>query len=411
MGEDSTSCVSDPGARVHRGFSCDRRSPSRTSARPGPQGPARGAPQSPRGSRRRRRRRSWSERAIIAALARRTPRSWHSSRPACAPDGATLYVTLEPCCHSGHTGPCTARVIAAGVAPRRRGRDRSQPGRRRPRHRAAAPGRHRGAPGRWPTAATQCEALNEAFARFIRSGLPFITYKAAVSLDGKVAAAGGDARWISSPESRRVVHEMRAAADAVMIGAGTVRRDDPLLTVARRRRGRPGARRREPSRRRTARLAARRDRSRDPHARACRDRSTGDTAAALTRARRRGRAGRGRPARPARRARRARPDRDPLRRRADAGRRVADRGSCRPRGAVRGAALVGRGAPDLVALPAGQAVADGVRLSDVEWTAVGPDMLFRGRVAQRKSQETAGEDAVAPSAGSPQTSAHGGIGA
>ncbi len=64
----------------------------------------------------------------------------------------------------------------------------------------------------------RCELLNEPFARFIRQGLPFITFKAAVSLDGKVAAAGGDARWISSPESRRQVHGMRAAADAVMVG-------------------------------------------------------------------------------------------------------------------------------------------------------------------------------------------------
>ena len=76
-----------------------------------------------------------------------------------------------------------------------------------------------------------CEQLNEPFARFIREGLPFITFKAAVSLDGKVAAAGGDARWISSPASRRQVHAMRAAADAVMVGAGTARRDDPRLTA------------------------------------------------------------------------------------------------------------------------------------------------------------------------------------
>ncbi len=143
---------------------------------------------------------------------------------------ATLFVTLEPCCSYGHTGPCTERIIAAGVS-------RVVVGARDPN--PAVDGRGLAALRAAGVEVVvddgdlhrRCLALNEPFARFIREGLPLITFKAAVSLDGKVAAAGGDARWISSPESRRRAHDLRAAADAVMVGAGTVRRDDPRLTA------------------------------------------------------------------------------------------------------------------------------------------------------------------------------------
>ena len=144
--------------------------------------------------------------------------------------GATLFVTLEPCCSYGHTGPCTQRIIAAGVA-------RVVVGARDPN--PAVDGRGLAALRAAGIEVVvddgdlhgRCVALNEPFARFIREGLPFVTFKAAVSLDGKVAAAGGDARWISSPESRRRAHDLRAEADAVMVGAGTVRCDDPRLTA------------------------------------------------------------------------------------------------------------------------------------------------------------------------------------
>ena len=144
--------------------------------------------------------------------------------------GATLFVTLEPCCSTGRTGPCTERIVAAGVS-------RVVAGARDPN--PAVDGRGLAALREAGVEVVvddgdlhaRCLALNEPFARFIREGLPFITFKAAVTLDGKVAAAGGDARWISSPESRRRAHELRAAADAVMVGAGTVRRDDPRLTA------------------------------------------------------------------------------------------------------------------------------------------------------------------------------------
>ncbi len=144
--------------------------------------------------------------------------------------GATLYCTLEPCCHQGRTGPCTEAIIAAGVA-------RVVVGLQDPN-----PLVNGGGIGRLRAAGLEvdlvdgdvrrrAEQQNEAFLHFVDTGLPLLTYKAAVSLDGKVAAADGGARWISSAESRRLVHELRARADAVLVGAGTVRRDDPSLTV------------------------------------------------------------------------------------------------------------------------------------------------------------------------------------
>jgi len=144
--------------------------------------------------------------------------------------GATLYVNLEPCCHQGLTPPCTERIIAEGVGrvvAAMRDPNPEVDGKGFARLREAGVAVSEAA----PDLSHRAEALNEAFTKYVRSGLPFVTFKAAVSLDGKVAAAGGDARWISSSESRRRVHEMRAAADAVMVGAGTVRRDDPRLTV------------------------------------------------------------------------------------------------------------------------------------------------------------------------------------
>jgi diaminohydroxyphosphoribosylaminopyrimidine deaminase/5-amino-6-(5-phosphoribosylamino)uracil reductase len=144
--------------------------------------------------------------------------------------GATLYCTLEPCCHHGRTPPCSEAIVAAGV--RRVVMAMQDPNPLVDGRGAACLG---GAGvsvddggGRW---AGRAREQNAAFIKGVTTGLPRVTLKAAVSLDGKVAAAGGDARWVSGPESRRRVHDMRAVADAVMIGAGTARRDDPLLTV------------------------------------------------------------------------------------------------------------------------------------------------------------------------------------
>lgn len=144
--------------------------------------------------------------------------------------GATLYCTLEPCSHFGQTPPCTTALINAGISravivltdPDRRVNGRGI-------ERLSAAGIVvEVIAGEWEQ---RVREQNAAYLKFKASGLPLVTYKAAVTLDGKVAGVRGDARWISCLESRRVVHEMRAGADAVMIGAGTLRRDDPELTV------------------------------------------------------------------------------------------------------------------------------------------------------------------------------------
>ena len=144
--------------------------------------------------------------------------------------GATLYVTLEPCSHQGLTPPCADAVAAAGVA-------RVVVALRDPDARVDGRGmsilREAGVAvdldqGTW---AARARRQNAPFLKFKRTGLPLVTYKAAVTLDGKVAAGSGDARWISCLDSRRIVHELRSTSDAVMVGAGTVRRDDPELTV------------------------------------------------------------------------------------------------------------------------------------------------------------------------------------
>jgi diaminohydroxyphosphoribosylaminopyrimidine deaminase / 5-amino-6-(5-phosphoribosylamino)uracil reductase len=144
--------------------------------------------------------------------------------------GATLYCTLEPCSHQGKTPPCADALVAAGVA-------RAVIALRDPNPLVDGRGleKLRGggvevdlAEAAW---GARARTQNAAFIRFHRTGLPLVTYKAAMTLDGKVAAAGGDSRWISCLDSRRAVHELRAEVDAVMVGAGTVRRDDPELTV------------------------------------------------------------------------------------------------------------------------------------------------------------------------------------
>jgi diaminohydroxyphosphoribosylaminopyrimidine deaminase/5-amino-6-(5-phosphoribosylamino)uracil reductase len=144
--------------------------------------------------------------------------------------GATLFCTLEPCSHHGKTPPCADALVAAGVA-------HAIVALQDPNPQVDGEGLERLRAGgvevelageEW---AARARAQNAPFVKFHRTGLPLVTYKAAMTLDGKVAAAGGDARWISCLDSRRTVHELRSQTDAVMVGAGTVRRDDPQLTV------------------------------------------------------------------------------------------------------------------------------------------------------------------------------------
>jgi diaminohydroxyphosphoribosylaminopyrimidine deaminase/5-amino-6-(5-phosphoribosylamino)uracil reductase len=137
--------------------------------------------------------------------------------------GATLYVTLEPCSHHGRTPPCADAVIAAGVA-------RVVVGARDPNPVVDGRGLDR-----LRAAGIEVELLddlaarrqNEAWRLWKSLGRPFVTFKAAVTLDGRVTVPGR--RWVSSEESRRRVHELRAASDAVAVGMGTVRADAPRL--------------------------------------------------------------------------------------------------------------------------------------------------------------------------------------
>ncbi len=144
--------------------------------------------------------------------------------------GATLYVSLEPCCHHGRTPPCTDAILAAGI--RRVVVASDDPS-------AHANGRGLGilrdegvavdvADGEL---AQQARLLNQPFRKHARSGRPWVIFKAAMSLDGKVATRSGDSRWISGAASRELVHRWRAESDAVAVGIGTVTADDPQLSA------------------------------------------------------------------------------------------------------------------------------------------------------------------------------------
>lgn len=145
-----------------------------------------------------------------------------------AAKGATAYVTLEPCAHHGRTPPCAQALIAAGVA-------RVVTGCADPDPRVAGRGlamlRAAGIDVCAGVLEIECARDLAGFFSRITQGRPEILLKLATSFDGRIATASGESRWITGPEARRVVHAMRARHDAVMIGAGTARADDPILTV------------------------------------------------------------------------------------------------------------------------------------------------------------------------------------
>jgi diaminohydroxyphosphoribosylaminopyrimidine deaminase/5-amino-6-(5-phosphoribosylamino)uracil reductase len=142
--------------------------------------------------------------------------------------GAELYVTLEPCCHFGQTPPCSQAVIASGVAkvvtamvdpnPKVSGKGIAE-------LEAAGVKTSVGLLGE------DARKLNEAFIKFITTGLPFVTLKMAMTLDGKIATSTGDSQWVSCEESRQLVHRLRERTDAILVGVGTVLADDPALTA------------------------------------------------------------------------------------------------------------------------------------------------------------------------------------
>ncbi len=144
--------------------------------------------------------------------------------------GATAYVTLEPCVHQGRTPPCTRALIRAGIA-------RVVVGAMDPNPLVNGRGvrelRRAGIRVDFDVSRVgdACRRLIREWAVFITTGVPFVRLKAALSLDGRMGCASGDSRWITSEASRREAHRMRDAADGVLVGLGTVVRDDPMLTV------------------------------------------------------------------------------------------------------------------------------------------------------------------------------------
>ena len=142
--------------------------------------------------------------------------------------GATLYLNLEPCDHFGRTPPCTRAILQAGIR-------RVVAGMKDPNPLVSGGGirrlRRAGVRVDVGVLEKECRELNAPFCKYITRKRPFVTLKAAASLDGKVATRSGDSRWISSGTSRNYVHRLRRAMDAVMVGIGTVLKDDPLLTV------------------------------------------------------------------------------------------------------------------------------------------------------------------------------------
>ncbi|WP_225413802.1 bifunctional diaminohydroxyphosphoribosylaminopyrimidine deaminase/5-amino-6-(5-phosphoribosylamino)uracil reductase RibD [Stigmatella hybrida] len=142
--------------------------------------------------------------------------------------GADLYTTLEPCDHYGRTGPCSQAIIDAGV--RRVICGSSDPN---PKVNGKGVARLKRAGVEVLTHVLQQEAdqLNLPFFKVIRTGLPYVTLKAAVTLDGKLATATGDSRWVTGEAARHWVHQLRDRVDVILVGANTVRRDNPQLTT------------------------------------------------------------------------------------------------------------------------------------------------------------------------------------
>ena len=142
--------------------------------------------------------------------------------------GADLYVTLEPCSFHGRTPPCTEAVLAAGI---KRVYCAIQDPDERVAGKSFAKLKEAGLEVEVGLCKTEARRLNAAYIKHRTQGLPLVLLKLAQTLDGRIAAQGGDARWITGEEARRHVHRWRSWVDAVIVGAGTVLADDPLLTV------------------------------------------------------------------------------------------------------------------------------------------------------------------------------------
>ena len=141
--------------------------------------------------------------------------------------GASLYTTLEPCCHFGRTPPCTDAIIGAGIREVITASIDPNPV-------VAGKGLERLAAAGIKVGHEPCEGVSElyeAFAKHVRTGLPFVVAKFAMSLDGKIATYTGDSKWVTGPLARTEVQQMRRECDAIMVGINTVLADDPQLTA------------------------------------------------------------------------------------------------------------------------------------------------------------------------------------
>ncbi len=142
--------------------------------------------------------------------------------------GGTMYVTLEPCCHYGRTPPCSSAIVAAGITEVHMAMLDPNPlvsGRGKDELEMVGiktfVGEHK----------QEARDINEAYVKFITTGIPFITAKYAMSLDGKIATYSGDSKWISSDKARHYAHNLRYTNDAIMVGVNTVLADNPHLTA------------------------------------------------------------------------------------------------------------------------------------------------------------------------------------
>lgn len=142
--------------------------------------------------------------------------------------GATIYVTLEPCCHTGKQPPCTDALIEAGIA-------RVVMGAYDPNPKVSGGGiaqlEEAGIEVVQGVLVEECELINQAFLHYIQTGKPYVTLKYAMTLDGKIATRSGKSKWITGEAARRRVHEDRQRNSAIMVGVGTVLKDDPMLTT------------------------------------------------------------------------------------------------------------------------------------------------------------------------------------
>lgn len=143
-------------------------------------------------------------------------------------EGATIYVTLEPCCHYGKTPPCTQAILEQKIA-------RIVIGSRDPNPKVAGKGvkilRQAGVKVQEDFMKEECDKLNPVFFHYITKKTPYVVMKYAMTIDGKIATKTGDSRWITGEKAREAVHEMRHSYMGIMAGIGTVLADDPMLNV------------------------------------------------------------------------------------------------------------------------------------------------------------------------------------